>query len=86
MERHGLQHLSVVILTILGLLHFFRLSLLVFLLSISLFRQHQPTSGVLHKRETFAKNQYMGRDDTHELYTPLTTMRDIILILFFLFL
>jgi hypothetical protein len=28
----------------------------------------------------------MGRDDTHELYTPLTTMRDIILILFFLFL
>jgi hypothetical protein len=31
------------------------------------------------------KNQYMGRDDTHELYTPLTAMRDIILILFFLF-
>ena len=28
----------------------------------------------------------MGRDDTHELYTPLTTMREIILILFFFFL
>jgi hypothetical protein len=26
----------------------------------------------------------MGRDDTHELYTPLTTMREIILILFLL--
>jgi hypothetical protein len=33
----------------------------------------------------FLKNQYMGRDDTHELYTPLIAMREIILIPLFSF-
>jgi hypothetical protein len=43
--------------------------------------KNQPLLGCsLQKWGEFLKNQYMGRDDTHELYTPLIAMRDIILI------
>jgi hypothetical protein len=60
LKRHGPQHFGVVLLTIPGLLHFFRLFLLVFLLFTSPFRQHRPLLGLLHKRETFAKKPVHG--------------------------
>jgi hypothetical protein len=52
-------------------LHFLQPFLLVFLLFTSLLQHKSASFGpVFAKWGDVLKNQYMGRDDKHELYTP----------------